>query len=106
MPDCVDRFLDSADAVATETLGPFLHPAQSLVNAFKEPPTNYAAMQDMSKDITRIEHQYGPMAEENKLYSQQEHNLAQISERTCSRGKDLGFRMGEETFPDKAVGRH
>ena len=51
MPDCIDRLLDSAVyAVAANQVGPCLHQAQSLVNIFKEPPGNYAAMQDMLDD--------------------------------------------------------
>ena len=46
MPNTSDRVIDSAVyAVLAESLKHSLHPAQALINGFKEPQANYAAMQ-------------------------------------------------------------
>ena len=46
MPNTVDRLLDSVVyAVASQAISDSLRPAQSLINVFKEPPSNFAATQ-------------------------------------------------------------
>ena len=46
MPDTSDRIIDSAVyAVLAQSLKKSLHPAQALLNYFKEPQANYAQMQ-------------------------------------------------------------
>ena len=56
MPNGIDRLLDLAVcAVAAEALGQSLRSAKSLVNSAREPPGNYATMQDMLDDNNQLQ---------------------------------------------------